>query len=73
MRVHQALKHVNVLEFMNASIVELEHAEKYPPGFYMLLELAAGGDLFDKIGKCFVYFYYFFLSYHTLCDCQPLI
>ena len=50
MRVHQALKHVNVLEFMNASIVELEHAEKYPPGFYMLLELAAGGDLFDKIG-----------------------
>lgn len=64
MRVHQALKHVNVLEFMNASIVELAHAERYPPGFYMLLELAAGGDLFDKIGKYLILVFYF-LQFHV--------
>ncbi|TRM62534.1 kinase-like domain-containing protein [Schizophyllum amplum] len=49
MRVHSALKHENVLEFLNAVIVELKHRNHYIPGIYMLLELAAGGDLFDKI------------------------
>ncbi|KAL1743478.1 kinase-like domain-containing protein [Schizophyllum fasciatum] len=49
MRVHSALKHENVLEFLNAVIVELKHRNHYVPGIYMLLELAAGGDLFDKI------------------------
>lgn len=49
-RVHSALKHNNVLEFINAVIVEPTHKSKYIPGIYMLLEFAAGGDLFDKIG-----------------------
>ncbi|KAH9487412.1 Serine/threonine-protein kinase CHK1 [Psilocybe cubensis] len=49
MRIHTALKHENVLEFMNAVIVELKHKLIYIPGIYMLLELASGGDLFDKI------------------------
>ncbi|KII86236.1 hypothetical protein PLICRDRAFT_43812 [Plicaturopsis crispa FD-325 SS-3] len=49
MRVHAALKHTNVLEFLNAVVVELQHRHRYIPGIYMLLEFAAGGDLFDKI------------------------
>ncbi|KIJ89973.1 hypothetical protein K443DRAFT_64405, partial [Laccaria amethystina LaAM-08-1] len=49
MRVHAALKHTNVLEFLNAVVVEPKHRGIYVPGIYMLLELAAGGDLFDKI------------------------
>lgn len=49
MRVHAALKHVNVLEFLNAVVVEAKHKHHYVPGIYMLIELAAGGDLFDKI------------------------
>lgn len=49
-QVHSALKHANVLEFINAIIVEAGAKSRYHPGIYMLLELAAGGDLFDKIG-----------------------
>lgn len=50
MRVHTALKHANVLEFYNAYVVEPKKPSPYHPGIYILLELAAGGDLFDKIG-----------------------
>lgn len=50
MRVHAALKHVNVLEFLTAVIVEAGTPSPYVPAIYMLLEFAAGGDLFDKIG-----------------------
>src|ERR1700722_3194985 len=50
MRGHSALKHVNVLEFLNAVVVEPRHKNHYVPGIYMLMEFAAGGDLFDKIG-----------------------
>jgi len=49
MRVHSALKHENILEFISAVIVEPNQTTPYVPGVYMLLELAAGGDLFDKI------------------------
>ncbi|KAJ7620485.1 kinase-like domain-containing protein [Mycena polygramma] len=49
MRIHAQLKHTNILEFLDAAIVELKHQQHYIPGFYVLLELAAGGDLFDKI------------------------
>ncbi|OBZ78002.1 Serine/threonine-protein kinase CHK1, partial [Grifola frondosa] len=49
MRVHAALKHPHVLEFINAVVVEPNKSSPYHPGLYMLLELAAGGDLFDKI------------------------
>lgn len=51
MRVHAALKHPNVLEFLNAVVVEPKHKHHYVPAIYMLLEFAAGGDLFDKIGE----------------------
>ena len=50
MRVHAALKHEHVLEFINAVVVDLKHKQTYIPGIYMLLEFAGGGDLFDKIG-----------------------
>lgn len=50
MRVHANLKHRNILEFIKAIIVEPTVNSAFHPGLYMLLELAAGGDLFDKIG-----------------------
>ena len=37
MRVHAALKHTNVLEFLNAVVVEPKHRDIYVPGIYMLL------------------------------------
>ncbi|CAK5263611.1 unnamed protein product [Mycena citricolor] len=49
MRIHAQLKHTNVLELLDAVIVEMKYAQRYHPGYYLLLELAAGGDLFDKI------------------------
>jgi serine/threonine-protein kinase Chk1 len=49
-QLHAALKHHNVLEFLHAAIVEPKYKRQYIPGVYMLLDLAAGGDLFDKIG-----------------------
>ncbi|KAA1472368.1 CAMK/CAMKL/CHK1 protein kinase [Dentipellis sp. KUC8613] len=49
MRVHAALKFKHVLEFINAVIVEPNSGSPYYPAIYMLLEFAAGGDLFDKI------------------------
>lgn len=48
--MHSALHHEYVLRFINAVVVEMKHKERYFPGIYMLLELAGGGDLFDKIG-----------------------
>jgi len=50
MRVHAALKHTNVLEFLTAVVVEPGTGSPYVPAIYMLLEFAAAGDLFDKIG-----------------------
>jgi serine/threonine-protein kinase CHEK1 len=50
-QVHSSLKHVNILEFINAVIVEADGKSPWIPAVYMLLEIAAGGDLFDKIGE----------------------
>ena len=50
MKIHGALKHRNVLEFIGAYVVEPNIGSSYFPAVYMLLEFAAGGDLFDKIG-----------------------
>jgi serine/threonine-protein kinase Chk1 len=50
MKLHKLLKHKHVLEFLHAAVVERKYKDRYVPGIYMLLELAAGGDLFDKIG-----------------------
>jgi len=66
MRIHDALKHENVLEFLNAVVVEFKHAHLYSPGIYMLMELAAGGDLFDKIGAFPYLFYEDLFNYHHL-------
>lgn len=55
-RIHLAMKHVNILDFLNAVVVERNGKTKYIPGIYMLLELASGGDLFDKIGVCNIFF-----------------
>ncbi|PFH47274.1 hypothetical protein AMATHDRAFT_67963 [Amanita thiersii Skay4041] len=48
-RIHSAIKHENVLEFLGAAVVEANGKHDYVAGMYMLMELAAGGDLFDKI------------------------
>ena len=51
-QIHSILKHENVLAFLGS----VEYAEgasapsNYVRGLYILLELGAGGDLFDKIG-----------------------
>lgn len=49
------MKHPYVLEFIDSLLVERKHQvmqqeDQVVPGLYMLLELAVGGDLFDKIG-----------------------
>lgn len=49
--MHSALKHANVLEFLCAVVIDPRQKSSYVPGFYMLLDFAAGGDLFDKIGS----------------------
>lgn len=49
MKIHALLKHKHVLEFLHAAVVERKYKEHYVPGIYMILELAGGGDLFDKI------------------------
>ena len=50
-RIHSALTHGNVIAFINAVVVDGKRPSAFVPGVYMLLELAAGGDLFDKIGE----------------------
>ena len=50
MKSHSRMHHPNVIEFYNAVIVEPGSSTQYYPAVYMLLEMAAGGDLFDKIG-----------------------
>ena len=50
-QVHKALKNQYILEFIHSEIVDRDQeGQGWVPGLYMLLELAVGGDLFDKIG-----------------------
>lgn len=49
--VHGSLRHPNIVEMMAAMMVEDEDGVQYVPGAYLLLEMAHGGDLFDKIGR----------------------
>lgn len=52
MQVHKSLKHNYILEFLHSEVIDREkEREGWVPGLYMLLELAVGGDLFDKIGE----------------------
>ena len=50
--MHSALKHKHILELIGAAKLSPEQAARggYLPAYYMLMEIAAGGDLFDKIG-----------------------
>ncbi|ORY34690.1 kinase-like domain-containing protein [Naematelia encephala] len=49
-QVHKSLRHQYILEFLHSEVVDRDReAEGWVPGLYMLLELAIGGDLFDKI------------------------
>lgn len=52
LKVHSALKHKHILELIGAAKLSPEQAARggYLPAYYMLMEIAAGGDLFDKIG-----------------------
>ncbi|BEI83834.1 hypothetical protein CcaverHIS002_0404380 [Cutaneotrichosporon cavernicola] len=47
-QVHKSLKSANILEFLHYELLERGKTQ-HVPGLYMLLELAVGGDLFDKI------------------------
>ncbi|KAG8907578.1 Chk1 protein kinase [Tulasnella sp. 403] len=51
-KVHSQLKHEHILDFLASETYEDDQttaAKGIVPAVYMLLELAAGGDLFDKI------------------------
>ncbi|WWC73629.1 uncharacterized protein I206_107601 [Kwoniella pini CBS 10737] len=49
-QVHKALKHDFILQFIHSEVVDRDQEQKgWVPGLYMVLELAVGGDLFDKI------------------------
>ncbi|OWZ66266.1 hypothetical protein AYX14_02491 [Cryptococcus neoformans] len=48
-QVHKALKNPYILEFLHHETIKIDNPDHYTPGLYMLLELAVGGDLFDKI------------------------
>ncbi|GAA5886823.1 hypothetical protein JCM16303_005718 [Sporobolomyces ruberrimus] len=51
MRIHETLKHKNILQLFGGETrqaVKVKHVE-WPMGLYMILDLADGGDLFDKI------------------------
>lgn len=51
-QVHKSLRNPYILEFLHSEIMDKEkEREGYVPGLYILLELAIGGDLFDKIGE----------------------
>ncbi|KAK6908880.1 hypothetical protein I203_102885 [Kwoniella mangroviensis CBS 8507] len=49
-QVHKALKNDYILQFIHSEVVEKDKERMgWVPGLYMVLELAVGGDLFDKI------------------------
>ena len=49
-QIHSILKHDNVLAFLGSVEYAASAPDNYVRGLYILLELCAGGDLFDKIG-----------------------
>lgn len=60
MKIQKALKgHRNVIGYYAFGVVEWDARKHFVPGFYIYLELAAGGDLFDKIGTYALWFSFF--------------
>lgn len=53
-KVHKTLKHSNILELID-SLEDHEGlpSRNIPPAFYIILEYAASGDLFDQLSKQF--------------------
>lgn len=52
-QVHKSLRNPYILDFLHSEhLDQSKEAEGIVPGLYILLELAVGGDLFDKIGGC---------------------
>lgn len=51
MQIHAILHHPHILEFLGVEErgVKTEERGRYLPGVYIVLEMAGGGDLFDKI------------------------
>jgi hypothetical protein len=50
--VHKALRNEYILGFVHSEVIDKDKEEEgWVPGLYMILELAVGGDLFDKIGE----------------------
>ncbi|GAA5961762.1 hypothetical protein JCM3765_004062 [Sporobolomyces pararoseus] len=51
MRIHETLKHKNILQLFGGETRESlkVRGTEWPMGLYMILDLADGGDLFDKI------------------------
>ncbi|KAG8832877.1 ATP-dependent Lon protease pim1 [Serendipita sp. 399] len=48
-QVHSTLVHENIIRLKDALLVPDDGQTKYNPGAYLLMEMAHGGDLFDKI------------------------
>ena len=50
-KIHSSLKHKNVLEVMGSEVDQegIKTDWEIGPAFYIVLEYASGGDLFDKI------------------------
>ncbi|CCA68771.1 related to checkpoint kinase chk1 [Serendipita indica DSM 11827] len=48
-QVHSTLVHENIIRMRDALLVPDDGSTKYVPGAYLLMEMAHGGDLFDKI------------------------
>lgn len=50
-KIHETLRHRNVLEMLGGEVREKE--EGWPRGLFIVMKLASGGDLFDKIRMWF--------------------
>lgn len=52
-QIHDVLKHSHILRLFKAD--ELQAFSGFPTGFYVALEFAPGGDLFDKISEPYLH------------------
>lgn len=52
--VHERLKHPHIIELFFTGVATAEDVpdETWLPGYYLIMEMASGGDLFQKIRTC---------------------